>query len=242
MAIFEQKYHIPVANVDASTYITNLGILSMLEDIAGKHSDIAGYGITDIPQTHLFWVLLAWKVEVIRRVKYKDEVTLRTWAKNTNKFYTYRDFEMLDQNGNVVCKATSKWALINMENKSLAKISDEIISLYQPEKDRNVFENPDIEKLTIPDTYSSEYLYKTQRRDIDINEHMHNSNYLSLAYEALPQEVYDSGEYNHIEIMYKKGIKFGDTSKCLYSCINKEHFVTIKSEDEKDLHAIIKLY
>ena len=46
---------------------------------------------------------------------------------------------------------------------------------------------------------------------------MHNLNYLLLAYETLPQEIYDSSECNNIEIMYKKAIMLGDSIKCFYS-------------------------
>ena len=71
---------------------------------------------------------------------------------------------------------------------------------------------------------------------------MHNLNYLLLAYETLPQEIYDSSECNNIEIMYKKSIMLGDSIKCFYSYFNNAHYITIKSEDEKCLHSIIKLY
>ena len=71
---------------------------------------------------------------------------------------------------------------------------------------------------------------------------MHNLNYLSVAYESLPEDAYFSAECNHIEIMYKKAIKLGDTVRCFYSDIDSSHYIAIKSDDNKDLHAIIKLY
>ena len=49
-------------------------------------------------------------------------------------------------------------------------------------------------------------------------------------------------KFDNIEIMYKNGAYLGDNLKCLYSCVNNEHFVTIKSEDDTKLHSIIKLY
>ena len=42
--------------------------------------------------------------------------------------------------------------------------------------------------------------------------------------------------------MYKTGSLLGEKVKCYYSNINNEHIITIKSEDETKLHAIIKLY
>lgn len=241
MAVFEQNYRVNVAYVGPSGLITNIGMLSILEDVACRHSDIAGLGIMDIPVKHLSWMVLAWKVTILKRVPYGTNLKICTWAKIYNKFQTTRDFEVFDENGDVVCIATSKWTLVDIKKSSITKITDEIIENYEPEE-RNVFKNPEIDKLIEPSSFSNEFIYKTQRRDIDVNEHMHNLNYLDVAYEALPEDVYFSDECNHIEIMYKKGIKARDLVKCFYSNEDSCHYVTMKSQDEKNLHAIVKLY
>lgn len=246
MAYFERDYTINVSHVAPNGFITNMGILSLLEDTACKHSDIAGYGFNDIYNTGLSWILLAWKVKVLKRVKYADTVKVRTWARPSKKFTTLRDFEILDKDDNVICIATTKWTLVDIKKETITLITDEIINKYFPE-DTSVFSNDDssntdIKKLVEPIEHSSEYIYKTQRRDIDINKHMHNLNYLSLAYEVLPEDVYNSAECDNIEIMYKNSLKLGDTAKCLYSKVDNAHYVTIKSLDDKQLHAIVKLY
>lgn len=240
MAVFEQNYRVSVSHVGISGEITNTGMLSILEDIACKHSDTVGLGLMDIPVTHLSWVLLAWKVKILRRVSYGTNLRVTTWAKAANKFQTCRDFEVFDENGSVVCIATSKWALIDTQKESITRITDEIISLYCPEE-RNVFEDSELSKIVAPESFSSEYTYVTQRRDIDVNKHMHNLNYLAVAYEALPEAVYTQMQFNHIEIMYKKSIRLGDTVKCFYTTSDNVHYITIKSNDEKSLHAIVKL-
>lgn len=241
MAIYEEKYKVSVSHIGMSNQITNKGILSLLETIACSHSDMVGYGITDMHATHLSWVLLNWKVKILKRVSYSNIVTIKTWSKPGNKFQTYRDFEMLDEDGNIVCIATTKWALVSTEKGSLVSITDDIIGRYEPEE-KNVFDNPDIPKLSQLENYSKEFTYTVLRNDIDVNQHMHNLNYLYLAYETLPEDVYNSPECNNMEIMYKKGIKLGETVKCLYSYSDSAHIVTIKSNDESQLHAIVKLY
>lgn len=241
MSFFKQHYTINVSQVNIDGFITNMGILSLLEDTACKHSDVAGYGFNDIYTTGLSWILLAWKVKVLKRVKYADAVTVRTWTRPSKKFTTLRDFDILDKDNNVICIATTKWTLVDIHKETITTITDEIINKYSPE-DYTVFPDSTIEKLVDPKEYLSEYIYKTQRRDIDINKHMHNLNYLYLAYEALPESVYNSNECDNFEIMYKNSIRLNDTVKCLYSNIDNSHYITIKSLDDKQLHAIIKLY
>lgn len=74
---------------------------------------------------------------------------------------------------------------------------------------------------------------------IDVNGHVHNLNYIDFASQILPYEVMQNA--TNIEVMYKKEIKEFTNVKCFYTKTENEHFVTIKSEDEKELHAIIKL-
>ena len=71
---------------------------------------------------------------------------------------------------------------------------------------------------------------------------MHNLNYLRLAYETLPEEIYNQKEVNNVRIMYKHQIKLKDKVKCFYASENGKHTITIKSEDENILHAIIELW
>lgn len=239
--IVEQDYRIKLSEIGKENKITNKAILGDLEDIGGIHSNIAGYGILDIPQTKLSWVLLDWKLKIIRRPKYSEKIKIKTWSKNAIKFYTYRDFEVYDENGQVIAIATSKWVLLDIDKGKIVKISDEVLNKYEPELEKSVFDISEIEKLQEPENYISEVEYTVKKSDIDVNNHMHNLNYLELANEALPEDVYNEQELNNVRINYKKEIKLGETVKCKYSFENNTHIIVIKSKDEKVIHAIIKL-
>ena len=239
--IVEQEYQIKLSEIGKENKITNKAILGDLEDVGGIHSNIAGYGILDIQQTKLSWVLLDWKLKIIRRPKYSEKIKIKTWSKNAIKFYTYRDFEVYDENGQVIAIATSKWVLLDIDKGKIVKISDEVLNKYGPELEKSVFDISEIEKLQEPEDYISEVEYTVKKSDIDVNNHMHNLNYLELANEALPEDVYNEQELNNVRINYKKEIKLGETVKCKYGFENNAHIVVIKSMDEKIIHAIIKL-
>ncbi len=241
--IFEYKTRVDVSKVRGNANITNKGMLAMLENVACMHSDIAGYGIREIPITGLSWVQLNWHVQILRRLQYDEEVTIKTWARGTTKVSTLRDFEVLDKNNKPVCIATTKWTLTNINTLTITKITDEIMSNYEPEE-KTLFPDFEFKRLKEPENFTNEYIYPTQRRDIDVNKHMHNLNYLDLAYEALPEDIYEEkfeNDFSNIDIMYKTAIRLGNTSKCLYSLNNDKHTIVIKSLDNKFLHCIIEL-
>mgnify|MGYP003311595577 CR=1 FL=1 len=70
---------------------------------------------------------------------------------------------------------------------------------------------------------------------------MHNLNYIELANEALPEDVYKGALFNDVRIAYKKEIKLGETVKCKYTFEDNKHIVVVKSEDDTVTHAIIEL-
>ena len=71
---------------------------------------------------------------------------------------------------------------------------------------------------------------------------MHNLYYLDLAYEVLPDEVYENIVFDNIRITYKKEIKLGEKIKCKYSFFNNKHVVVIVNEDDSIIYSIIELY
>lgn len=241
LAVIERDFNISFKDTGKSNTLSNRGFLSCMEDIGGYHSDLVGFGINDISKTRLSWILLGWKVHIIERPAYGHPIHFKTWARHTEKFYTYRDFEAYDYTGKLIAVATSKWVLVNIDTGKITRLTDDLVNRYDPEM-KTVFSEIEMKKLKEPASYSYTYLYKVLRMNIDINKHMHNLYYLDVAYEALPEEVYDTNDFMNFEIMYKHEVKLGETLKCLYSKKPDGHYVVIKSEDEKVLHAIIKLY
>lgn len=238
---FEENFKMVLKDIGKDNLIKNRAILEILENIGAYQSDIVGYGANDTPIIKLTWILLDWKLKVIKRPKYGQTIKVKTWASEANRFFTYRDYEIYADE-ELVAIATSKWTLVNIEEGKMARITEDVKKAYQIEE-KHVFEGDVLGKLTEPKEFFNKVKYKVIRKDIDMNKHMHNLYYLDLAYEALPEDVYENERpFNNVRIMYKKEIKLGDIVNCKYTYQNGKHIVVIKSEDDKNLHAIIELY
>ena len=165
--IVENEYTVKLSEIDKNNKVTNKAILSYLEDIGGKHSNIAGYGILDIPKTHLTWLLLEWKMQVIRRPNYDEKIKVITWSKDTVKCYAYRDFKIYDEQGNVIVLATSKWVLVDTQNERIVMIEPELLEKYKPELDKSAFEESDkkkdFPKIKEPENYQCETEYVVRK-------------------------------------------------------------------------------
>lgn len=238
---FEKEYYVQVKDIGLKNKMTNYAILSKLEEIASDHSNTVGYGVKDIEKKKKAWLLMDWKLKVIERPEYGQKLNVKTWARPIEKqpFFTYRDFEIFEGEKRVAI-ATSKWILFDLETNRIGKITDDIIRLYHPEEEC-VFGERDITKIREEKELGQAISYEVRRSDIDINKHMHNLNYLQLAYEVLPENIYFGNEKNNVRIMYKHQILLGDKVKCYYINSNEKDIITIKSEDDGVLHSIIEL-
>lgn len=240
MSFFEHDFEIGLRDIENPNYLSNKSILAFFENIGSYHSDSINFGLNEIPRTHSSWVLLGWKVKVLQRPIYGDKLHIVTWARNTEKFSTYRDYKVYNQNNELAIIGTSKWVLIDTTTGKLRPIPEEIIKLYRPDN-KTVFpaDETELSKLTASDNYDSVCTHVVSRSEIDLNNHMHNLYYLDMAYEALPAEIYKKNTFNCFEITYKKQIKLHDTVKCYYVFEENTHKVVIKSLDDKKTHAII---
>ena len=96
---YKHNYQIGLEDVDIKGNATNRALMTMMEDIGGLHSDSVGYGLDSVEQTGQAWVVLDWKIEIVRRPHYRDEITAYTWSRNHNIACAYRDFELFDTQG-----------------------------------------------------------------------------------------------------------------------------------------------
>lgn len=242
MGYFEHNFEIGLKDVEKYNKLSNKAILSFFEDAGAYHSDSINFGLNDIVNTHLSWVLLGWKVKVLKRPVYGDKLHIKTWARSPEKFSTYRDFEVYNQNNELAIIATSKWVLVNTETGRISAIPEDVINNYKPDT-KSVFSDSEseIKKLSDSKKYSQEINYTVTRPQIDVNKHLHNIFYLDIANEALPENIYENNLFDNFEIMYKKQIRLHDTVKSCYCLDEDTHKVVIKSLDDKKIHAIVIL-
>ena len=236
--IYSSNYKIGLDDIGVNNEISNKAILKIMEDVSGFHSASIGYGLFEIETKKRAWMILDWKMKVIKRPKYMDEIKAETWSRKVERLYAYRDFQLKDKDGNIIAIATSRWIFVDTDRRRPVRLTADISDLYESEPDKCVFEE-EIEDVKC-ENYLFEKDYYIQRRDIDMNEHMHNLNYLDMAYEILPEDIYKNKVFDNVRIVYKKEIVYGEKVECYYSQENDRHIVTAKSNDK--INAIIELY
>lgn len=240
--IFESNFKIDIRDITKDNKATNKAILQYMEDTACRHSDLVGYGILDVPRQKRVWLLLDWRFKVIERPMYGEDLHIKTWSKGMEKCYAYREYEVLNKEGKLIALASTKWVLMDSENLKIAKADEVIRKSYEEEPEKKAFEKEELYKMKEPQNYEKEIIYRTRKTDIDVNGHIHNLNYLDIAYEILPYDVQECQQFENIRITYKKEIKSNEDIKIEYAKEEGKNIIVIKDIENQHIHSIIELW
>lgn len=240
MGFYEKDFHVRYFDIGEKNCLSITGLMSLLQEIAGMHSSDVGYGLNDIEKTGLTWFLLYWKIKIYSKPKWNTKIHIKTWARKLEKASSFRDFEVYDEKGNKIAIASSKWALLDVNKNSIARLPATMNEEYGI-IETCVFDTKVDTKISVPEDAEFIYEYTIQRRDIDTNHHVNNLYYLDYAFQALPEDVYNNTDFTEIEILYKKQLKVNEKIKCFYKEEDDYHTVIIKNEDESCVHAIVKV-
>ena len=234
---YTQDFRVGLSMLGQNIYISNKGLLSILQDVAEMHSASIGIGVTDIDKTNFSWALLNWKVRIISRPKYGETLTVKTWSRYSTKLYSYRDFEVYNATGDLVAIATSKWILIDVEKWKIAKLEDDLISKYEP---KSVFDLVELDKLEEPEKIDCSIDYKIRKADIDVNNHVNNLCYVDIALEGYPGSINDFNSVTDLEIQFRHQIRLNADITVSYSSENNENCIMITSNNGERIHSIVR--
>ena len=220
-----KKYDLTWYERDCQKVLKPSALLNHLQDAATRSADKIGIGMSFLEPKHYAWFLLKYHMEFLDFPQNIDKITLKTESRGISRLFASRDFEIwTDDEKKLLGRATSQWAMINLEDKSFVKLNEiGIIPPFEKRDDDMIFA-----KINPQKAYDSETEFKVRYDDIDINQHVNNANYLVWAFEALPLEFRKNYKPKTIDMAYKKDISYGN------NVISK-----LKIENEKTYHLLV---
>ncbi|MBQ5953164.1 MAG: hypothetical protein IJL47_03855 [Lachnospiraceae bacterium] len=236
------EFTIWMENVRSGLRMTDKALLEIFGDMATLHGMSIGQGIDKRDIHHFVWMTLNWKLQITRRPKVGETVTAVTWARDYTRAQAFRDHLILDKDGNELVRATSNWVLVDDRDESILRLTPEIMDPYQSEPEHQNF--PGFKFRRPPKEGPSvlrEIEYPILRCMIDENGHVHNTNYLDMVREVLPEEL-DPEDFTGLEAAYRQEVKPENGSVIVtYGREGDSHIVRILDKEDHSLHAEVVL-
>jgi medium-chain acyl-[acyl-carrier-protein] hydrolase len=177
-----------------------ISLSRFLQESALRHANHLGVGFDDTARPDKIWVVVRMQVEVLRYPSWAEKIIVRTWPRGVEGHFALRDFEIIDNAGNVICGATSRWLILDaISHTSLSiKLVHEIFPLANPRKAINP-----VAYQGIPaGLFVHIRTYIVQYSDIDRHNHVNNTCYLEWIMNSYPASWHREHEVSGFRIDY----------------------------------------
>ena len=207
--VWQDQYQIHSYEVDITARATMPFICQFMQESAWHHAEHLGVGFGQLAAQNLAWVLSRQRVVMDAYPRWGDTITIRTWAAGKSRLFWLRDFLILDEQGELLGRATTSWIVIDLTQRKPQRANSITLNLQLDSVERAFSNEPDkIEPLTngklqqtIQVTYS----------DVDVNQHVNNVRYIEWLLNAFDLAFHQTHHLAELDINYMAEAGYGDT-------------------------------
>jgi len=202
---FQETFKIRASEIDFSQQATLPAICNLLQEVAGNHARELEFDITDLQKDELTWVLHRLHVQMVRFPDWREIITIKTWPSSGDGLRAYRDFLIMDQNGDIIGRSLSYWLIMNIQTRRPARIPKDILEMA-PDDTKHVLpiasnRYSDLDQVD----YSMDF--EVRKTDLDLNQHVNNVRFIEWILSCLP----DDATISEIDIQFVAESIMGDT-------------------------------
>ena len=207
-----EDYIVPCYFIGRNDLLRPSSFFDIAQELGVRGSTQLGVPDTVLRRRGLCWILIRNAMHVETLPGMEEQVQLQTWHSGIKGPLSTRDYLCLNEAGDVLIRATSSWALMDRETRSLAK-PERIFDIMSPEPqspERAL--QPDAPKIIFPRGCSPEDagVHNVKYSDLDYNGHANNAKYPHWAMDCLPEEVSMQLEVKDFIINYNREACPGD--------------------------------
>ena len=206
--IFECHLRVNACDTDSNGKLRVSSVFNHIQNLAAVHAEGLGVGLGEMLRLGMFWVLSWVKLEFVSFPMFGEEFSAKTWPKCRHKLFSIRDFLFCGENGDVLCKGTTAWLLVDLKTKK-AKSPMCLQGSIPYQESKNALRY-------YPERFPSEHHCKTvfTRRirysDLDINRHVNNARYIEYLMDCFELEHHKKHQLRSLTVSFVSEAKYGD--------------------------------
>lgn len=184
MANYSTKFRIRTSDLDEYDHLKLYVYFDFFQDVAGFHAESIGLGYKDTIDKNIAWILMKNKVSIYDYPAPYEIITVKTYPTGINKLDFIRDYEVFNQNNQIIARGTSQWCIIDINTKKILRTN---ALNFPSELNEPSFYNEKIAKINLANTneLTKKSEYVTQYSDLDHYHHTNNARYAEMIYNAM---------------------------------------------------------
>lgn len=205
--IYTKNYLITDGMCDRFCRLKLSQLLTIGQEVAGKHSELLDLSYDSLASKGLFWAVTRHRVEITRLPTIGETIRVETWPMPPTKVAFPRSIIAYDEAGKEIFRSISLWVLMDLEKRSMIVPGKSGIAL--PGTLRG-------DELTAPGSLAYHLMGSSESRqvrytDLDRNGHMNNTRYLEWVDDLLPSDFHRDHSPKAFTVCYLNESREGDT-------------------------------
>jgi acyl-ACP thioesterase len=179
-------------------------LMNLMQESANRNALEYGIGIADLAQRGYGWMLMRFRLRMHQYPRYGQTIRLMTYPTAVEKYFIYRDFRVLADDGTLLADASSTWLVFSTEKRAMVPLPDFIFSLSVP---LGIDPMPKLALKT--DFQAASFIGASEKTvevgwlSIDQNQHVNNVAYVAWLLEVMDKETLKTRELAEIDLVYR---------------------------------------
>ena len=220
------------SETDETGALSLLGVINYLQDCSTFQSEDIGLGVEYLEEKKRAWLLSSWRIVIDRYPVLGERIKIGTWATSSKGIYGYRDFVIMDQDGNYLVRAESIWFFCDTEKMVPVRVMPEDVAAYGNEEALDLGKAP--RKILIPEEYEEGIPVTIATHHLDTNHHVNNAQYVDIAREAVPCTKMVKG----IRADYKKAAVLGEILVPRVTKTGEDEWTVVLADEAGEVRAV----
>ncbi len=195
-----ETFTVHTYEVDAFGTLAVPALAGYLQEIAGHHATELGVGLEALRARGLTWVLTRQRLEIDRAPAEGDAIEIATWPSGLDRLLAHREFEVR-RAGEVVARASTAWLVMDLETRRPVR-PDKVLDPRLPRERSPAVAPSGATRLPDLPHWEVQKRFHVRFEDIDGNQHVTNTSYLSWALEAVPRETWRGSRVAALEVQF----------------------------------------
>lgn len=196
----EQKrsytYRIEPYQADLTQRLTLMGLADYMLTSCFTDAIFSGYQSKSFGE-NCGWVILRMSMEIERLPRQLENISIRTWISDVNRLASTHNFEVLDEQGQIIARSSTIWTVIDLGTRKPISFTD-YPDFCEHKVDRTLEPATSTPlRLSTPDV-NGRYTHQVLYSYIDGNGHTYSINYLRMALDTL--EIKDLSTSRRVRI------------------------------------------
>jgi len=204
--IYEERIRIRSYHTDATGRLKLSALFSFFQEGASMDAERLGFGFEDMKSQNRLWLLARLLVKIQDLPLWREEITIKTWPKDSSGIMAFRDFEVTLAPGKLIAAGTSTWTQVDLNTRRPIRIEMDDFTKVFP----RIALNDRPAKILIGDHYEWSEEFSVKFSHLDVNWHVNNIRYLEWVINKIPVDWHKEKKIMQFEANFLNESHLGD--------------------------------